>query len=72
MLKYDAEHKDLGVDYFDKREPERLRKARRWKSGGLADPRVTARPARILAWLRGRQWRLLAQGVDVAVAVVVV
>jgi transposase len=25
MLKYDVEYKDLGVDYFDKREPERLR-----------------------------------------------
>jgi len=25
MLKYDVEYQDLGVDYFDKREPERLR-----------------------------------------------
>jgi hypothetical protein len=25
MLKYDVEYKDLGVDYFDKREPKRLR-----------------------------------------------
>jgi transposase len=25
MLKYEVEYKDLGVDYFDKREPERLR-----------------------------------------------
>jgi transposase len=25
MLKYDVEYRDLGVDYFDKREPERLR-----------------------------------------------
>jgi len=57
---------------FDKREPERPRKACRWKSGGLADPCAPARPARILAWLRGRQWRLLAHVVDVAVAVVVV
>jgi len=57
---------------FDKREPERLCKDRRWKSGGLADPCASARPTRILAWLRGRQWRLLAQVVDVAVAVVVV
>jgi transposase len=26
MLKYDVEYQDLGVDYFDKREPERLRR----------------------------------------------
>jgi transposase len=25
MLRYDVDYKDLGVDYFDKREPERLR-----------------------------------------------
>ena len=25
MLKYDVEYQDLGVDYFAKREPERLR-----------------------------------------------
>jgi hypothetical protein len=25
MLKYDVDYKDLGVDYFDKREPERMR-----------------------------------------------
>ena len=25
MLKYDVEYRDLGVDYFDKRQPERLR-----------------------------------------------
>ena len=25
MLKYDVDYQDLGVDYFDKREPERLR-----------------------------------------------
>jgi len=24
-LKYDVEYQDLGVDFFDKREPERLR-----------------------------------------------
>jgi transposase len=26
MLKYDVDYQDLGVDYFDKREPERLRR----------------------------------------------
>jgi hypothetical protein len=26
MLKYDVEYQDLGVDYFDKLEPERLRR----------------------------------------------
>src|SRR5262249_30844690 len=27
MLKYDVEYQDLGVDYFDKRDPERLRRS---------------------------------------------
>lgn len=26
MLKYDVEYQDLGVDYFNQREPERLRR----------------------------------------------
>ena len=25
MLKYDVEYQDLGVDYFDERDPEHLR-----------------------------------------------